>query len=677
MKVKKVLSFLNRLVNIKESKSTHIYNYDLDNKFPQTLIKILDESPTGTACVERKAEYIYAKGFIDDTAGSLKVNPFQTANDLLNEIKYQASTFECIAVHVSRKADGSVGMIKQVPFELLRKNSNGDIIFNPTFGESKYNAELDVRYSKFLGTKITTDTLNFLMEEYPNGEIIYHFRKKPAKHIYPIPAYYSSVESIMADAEFGKYKLESVNNSFLPSGILTLVGDVDDNNKDDSGMTEWDYIESQLEAFTGNVKDPSGNTGRQKLMVLHAKSKEELPTYTTLNNADILNSANESRKDTASTICSAMGVPPFLIGLDGTIGFASNIIADNIELFNNSINDLKNLCEDIFKVCFPQYDWSISSLSPIKYIPDSILNDLTADERRALVGYPAKELNVPSEGEKLLSTLNSLSPLIATKILEYIPQDKLLEAIGIKSEDPSLKVEQNPTQVVAEQKISFDFDDTLSTAKGKELASKLISEGNLVYIISARSNKEGMLDVAGELNIPESRVYATGSNNLKIEKIKELGINKHYDNNADVINELGSIGEKFTNKSSFNIFNKYSAIEAECLLEIENAVPTQEEIDQRYKDYYDAVNMTYSELQRWSETDCSRKASVNRAPINRNLELLNINKPDWTPKHFRWAGQTIAFVNRMKDGEQGEVIEECGISKRDISLKNWAFDPKK
>lgn len=580
MKVKKVFSFLNRLVNIKESKNTHIYNYDLDNKFPQTLIKILDESPTGTACIERRAEYIYAKGFIDETAGALKVNPFQTANDLLNEIKYQASTFECVAIHVSRKADGTVGMIKQVPFELLRKNSNGDIIFNPTFGESKYNSELDVRYSKFLGTKITTDTLNFLMTEYPNGEIIYHFRKKPAKHIYPIPAYYSSVESIMADAEFGKYKLESVNNSFLPSGILTLVGDVDDNNKDDSGMTEWDYIESQLEAFTGNVKDPSGNTGRQKLMVLHAKSKEEIPTYTTLNNADILNSANESRKDTAATICSATGVPPFLIGLDGTVGFASNIIADNIELFNNAINDLKNLCEDIFKVCFPQYDWSISSLSPIKYIPDSILNDLTSDERRALVGYPAKELSVPSEGEKLLNTLNSLSPLIATKILEYIPQDKLLEAIGIKSEEPTLKVEQ------------------------------------------------------------------------VIEPIP-----------APITN--------------FKTFDLYASIEAECLLEIENAVPTQEEINQRYDDYYNAVNMTYSELQRWSETDCSRKASVNRAPINRNLELLNINKPDWTPKHFRWAGQTIAFVNRMKDGEQGEVIEECGISKRDISLKNWAYDPKK
>jgi hypothetical protein len=104
---------------------------------------------------------------------------------------------------------------------------------------------------------------------------------------------------------------------------------------------------------------------------------------------------------------------------------------------------------------------------------------------------------------------------------------------------------------------------------------------------------------------------------------------------------------------------------------------TPEMIAERYNDYYNAVNMTYSEFQRWSETECSRKAGVNRAPITRNLELLNINKPDWTEKHYRWAGQTIAFIERMRNVESGELIDGCDMSKRDISLKNWAFDVDK
>lgn len=94
-------------------------------------------------------------------------------------------------------------------------------------------------------------------------------------------------------------------------------------------------------------------------------------------------------------------------------------------------------------------------------------------------------------------------------------------------------------------KISIDYDDTLSTERGKELAKRLIKDGDIIYIISARNDVEGMLSVAESLGIPKSRVYATGSNSAKIQKIKDLGITKHYDNNADVVKELGGVGYQF------------------------------------------------------------------------------------------------------------------------------------
>ena len=92
------------------------------------------------------------------------------------------------------------------------------------------------------------------------------------------------------------------------------------------------------------------------------------------------------------------------------------------------------------------------------------------------------------------------------------------------------------------EKVSFDYDETLTTAKGMKLAINYIERGVDVYIISARQEKDGMLARAKRLGIPESRIYATGSNKAKIEKIKELGITIHYDNNTDVINELGEVG---------------------------------------------------------------------------------------------------------------------------------------
>jgi soluble P-type ATPase len=96
---------------------------------------------------------------------------------------------------------------------------------------------------------------------------------------------------------------------------------------------------------------------------------------------------------------------------------------------------------------------------------------------------------------------------------------------------------------LATTKVSFDYDGTLSTAKGIRKAMDLINKGINVYIISARDSKEGMLKIARRVGIPESRVYATGSNKAKVEKVKELGITTHYDNNIEVVKELGNIGK--------------------------------------------------------------------------------------------------------------------------------------
>jgi len=96
-------------------------------------------------------------------------------------------------------------------------------------------------------------------------------------------------------------------------------------------------------------------------------------------------------------------------------------------------------------------------------------------------------------------------------------------------------------------KISFDYDGTLSTAKGTAMAKEFIAKGKEIYIISARHLKVGMINKAQSLGIPVSRVYATGSNEAKIAKIKSLGIEEHYDNNQEVINKLNGIGRIFNN----------------------------------------------------------------------------------------------------------------------------------
>lgn len=107
----------------------------------------------------------------------------------------------------------------------------------------------------------------------------------------------------------------------------------------------------------------------------------------------------------------------------------------------------------------------------------------------------------------------------------------------LRTEEP----QQNGVNMRAER-VSLDFDGTADTANGRKLIEQLENSGKEVYLISARCDKGGMMKFARENNIPDFRVFATCSNPNKIEKIRELGITTHYDNNPDVVSRLPRIG---------------------------------------------------------------------------------------------------------------------------------------
>lgn len=104
--------------------------------------------------------------------------------------------------------------------------------------------------------------------------------------------------------------------------------------------------------------------------------------------------------------------------------------------------------------------------------------------------------------------------------------------------------------------------------------------------------------------------------------------------------------------------------------------PDPEELDEVYKKYKEETNMSYSALKKWSENPCAKRASLDSGPLKRNLELLSTAKSSWTKKHVKWANKTISFNSRMRGMPRGKPLsQECPWSKRDISLKNWAWDP--
>lgn len=395
MKFNKLYGFLNRIVTIKEVKyDNEIIKYDSDNKFPQNLIRIVGESGTATSCINALVHYGYADGLVDEALGKTMANETQTFNEVVEDLFWQQFYFGGEALHVKRDTDGNIVSVKAIPFENIRKTKT-HLIYNPTFSSS-YDSNQDCKYPFFVGVKATPEQLAEIAQ-YTNkdgetvGEILYYFKKKPGQYIYPIPNYHSAISDIETDGEHSKYELESVNNSFLPSGILTLVGEIDNETKDERGNTEQDNISELLEGFTGNVKDSKGESGRNKLLVLNAKTKDEIASYQAISNEGILTAVDTATTRISNKVARAFGVPPFIIGLGGNVGFATNIVADNITLFNNRINKIQINTVSPLKMCFPDKDFTMTQLTPIKNIDPNLLVVLTPNEKRELLGYKPLE----------------------------------------------------------------------------------------------------------------------------------------------------------------------------------------------------------------------------------------------------------------------------------------------
>lgn len=174
---------------------------------------------------------------------------------------------------------------------------------------------------------------------------------------------------------------------------------------------------------------------------------------------------------------------------------------------------------------------------------------------KSLFGLPMPS-GFNSVAEQMVQSLKILyrsqinpSRKILTSNLEKVfkknsPNVKLVfkdyEELQIKETPPA---ETPPVQMIGE-KVSFDYDDTLTTEAGLSALKKAINDGKSVYIISARQSPGGMFNLADDYGISHNKVYATGSNKAKLEKILELGIVEHYDNNQDVIDQLNGIGKK-------------------------------------------------------------------------------------------------------------------------------------
>lgn len=410
------------------------YMYGPDDLLPQMLIRLIANNGTAIRAVKKVAQYIYGNGFNDEAFAKMKVNERKTANKVLKEISVYAAVFEGVSLYARRNAFGEIADIDSARFEMIRPREDGSFIYNPTLGSSTYKKSADRRIAGYAGKKITSQELSDRFVNYDDpGEIVYLFQKSPFSIDFPIPSWFAGEFDVKSGSEFQAYDLENIINGFLSSVMVTFFGDIDDEQKDDKGFTEWDYYLMELKTFTGQTKYEDGLSKRGRVAAFNVGNKDEAPQVQTLALDKIIGGSIDKRVHIDKNVSMLWGVNPVLLGHDSAaiLGNQQAMANASAEL-TRSVQDIQDMISEFFAELYPDMDTSISRFMPFQYIPDKVLEDLDSNERRKLFGYPEKKVELKSDDQVILDRLNSLPPLLATQIVQKMPSERLFKLIGLE-----------------------------------------------------------------------------------------------------------------------------------------------------------------------------------------------------------------------------------------------------
>ena len=378
--------------------------YGAGNTVPQIALDAALASGTAYRCLERRTAFLVGMG-LPETLAALPVpgHAGKEAGELWGELCSDLAYFNGAAFLVRYANDGSIGEIHLLPFPSVRKTDKGTFLLNHKFGRKGYISRDNTEHLPFDSDPKAVEALLKLAREInektrlPNGQpgqILYAYIAKAGEKDYPLPPHWAGLEDVLLDTELSKFDLEEVRNGFFASGVLTLIGEEDDQTVDEAGMTQVERTNESLRGFTGLGDNAAG---RDKLLVLSAKTKEQAPVLTPFNGTTNMEKLDAKKEATGQAVCRHIGIPPILAGFAkaGQLGAAQEIL-NAVELTQDDLALLQAKGLRTLTRLMPELKGiKIGAKKPISFLLPEVLAVLTIDEKRKLGGYGPAPVAAP------------------------------------------------------------------------------------------------------------------------------------------------------------------------------------------------------------------------------------------------------------------------------------------
>lgn len=408
-------------------------------------LAVRDCGPADTA-INELTRYIAGLSFVDKEMEGRVVstdNGRVTLRALFEQLSHQAAWFNgAFAIRVKRNQyTGKAVDIQSAHLPDFRRNrDNTGWLYNPWFGD-KYNYQQNQQYvflpdfdptlSDAEGLALLEETMAINRGEYM-GELLYYKGYSVVNEPYPYPPAFNSIEVLRRDGVVAQALLNQGLRGFAPSMVVTMVGNISDENTDQTNTGDGQSIgPSDFAKLVNQVSDMYSPSNPSQAVVLTAPNQESLPDIKMLDVEGLAEKSADIQKGADENVYRLFRVPPVLVGVStpGALGSREEL-ANNEIIFNGYCTSLRNVIIRTLGLLGIEGIEVIDALQ-FRYIPDVILSAMTADEQRQYVGLPMLEQKIPDAKQRILEALSTLSPLIATKVLEDMTIDERRALVGL------------------------------------------------------------------------------------------------------------------------------------------------------------------------------------------------------------------------------------------------------
>lgn len=419
-----------------EKKGKPYVMYGEKNDYPNYLLYLYNNSAKHSAIINGKVDYVCGKGWVYDKETTpedqqavidqllLKANAKgESLNEVTEKVSLDMELFNGAYLQVVWNLLGEVASVYHVDYTTVRSNKDNSQFF-VTEDWVKYNPDGTYRTNNNPEYK-TFDAFNTNNKK--GTQILYIKKYHPGIDIYTLPSYRGSITWIEVDIEVGNYHLNNVKGGFFVNKLINF-------NNGKPTQEEQQKIEKMFDSKFGGVR------GRKYMLAFNADATKAA-TVLDLNIAESDKLFDQLNKTTQQEIFTGHRITsPILFGIktEGQLGGRTEI-REAYEAFQNIyVNGRQQWLEKVFNMLVKfrgniTSELKIQRTEPISFeFSEAVQSQaMTQDEIRERMGMPPAEKKDNTTAQETINAINSLSPLVANKVLENLTSDELRALIGL------------------------------------------------------------------------------------------------------------------------------------------------------------------------------------------------------------------------------------------------------